>query len=157
MTPKVRTCIWYVDRLDAALTRYAQIFGNDFHVSHRDTVEGSPSPVPAVVAEFELFGQPYVGLQGGPAVKSNESFSFYLLCEDQAEVDRWWTALLEGGGKEVQCGWLTDPFGISWQIVPKQLHENLWSRDRARRQRVIDAMMTMVKIDVAKLEAAAKG
>jgi predicted 3-demethylubiquinone-9 3-methyltransferase (glyoxalase superfamily) len=157
MQPKVRPFIWYVDKLDAALARYGQIFGNNFHVSQRNTIEGSPSPGVVVVAEFELFGQSFIALQGGPAIQPNQSFSFYVLCESQAEIDRYWSALLEGGGKEVQCGWLTDPFGISWQVVPQMLHDNLSQKDHSKRQRVMDAMLKMVKLDVAKLEAAAKG
>lgn len=103
---------------------------------------------------FELDGQRFTGLNGGPMFTFSEAVSFEIPCADQAEVDHYWSALTEGG-EESQCGWLKDKFGLSWQVVPSRLLELMHDPDRAKAQRVMDAMMQMKKIDVAELERAA--
>jgi predicted 3-demethylubiquinone-9 3-methyltransferase (glyoxalase superfamily) len=107
--------------------------------------------------EFQIEGQDFVALNGGPVFKFNESVSFVVNCKTQKEVDNYWKKLTSGGGKEVQCGWLTDKFGLSWQIVPTLLEKLLADKNAAKAQRVMLAMLQMVKLDVNKLKAAAKG
>ena len=105
------------------------------------------------IVEFVLFGQPFTAMTAGPLDPFNHAVSFVVTCDDQAELDRYWNALLKGGSPE-QCGWLKDRFGLSWQIVPTVLGKMMAAPDRARAKRASDAMMKMVKIDVAALEAA---
>jgi predicted 3-demethylubiquinone-9 3-methyltransferase (glyoxalase superfamily) len=118
----------------------------------------SPSGPPGSVkvVEFVLFGQPFVAMSAGPLDPFNHAVSFVVNCDDQAELDRYWNALLEGGSAE-QCGWLKDRYGLSWQIVPKVLGEMMASPDRAKAKRASDAMMKMVKLDIAALQAAFAG
>jgi predicted 3-demethylubiquinone-9 3-methyltransferase (glyoxalase superfamily) len=108
------------------------------------------------IVEFTLFGQPFLAISAGPLDSFNHSISFIVNCADQAEVDRYWSALLDGGRAE-QCGWLKDRYGLSWQIVPTALGKWMTDPDRVKAKRVADAMMKMVKLDVAELEAAAEG
>lgn len=108
-----------------------------------------------LIIAFTLAGQSYLALNGGPYEKFNSAISLSVDCEDQAEVDRLWAALTADGGQPVQCSWLKDKYGLSWQIVPRRLPELLSDPDTAKARRVMEAMMQMVKIDVAKLEAAA--
>jgi predicted 3-demethylubiquinone-9 3-methyltransferase (glyoxalase superfamily) len=110
-----------------------------------------------LTVEFTLAGQRFVGLNGGPQFPFTEAVSFIIDCEDQAEVDRLWDALTRDGGKPVQCGWLKDPYGISWQIVPKVLVKLLTDADRDRAGRAMEAMLGMVKLDIAALKAAFEG
>ena len=118
----------------------------------------SPSGPPGSVkiVEFVLFGQAFIAMSAGPLDPFNHAVSFVVNCEDQADVDRYWTALLDGGSAE-QCGWLKDRFGLSWQIVPTVLAKMMGDPDRARGKRAADAMMKMVKIDIAALEKAYAG
>ncbi len=109
-----------------------------------------------LTVEFTLAGAPYMGLNGGPQFPFTEAVSFQIYCEDQAEVDRLWAALADGG-TEVACGWIKDRWGLSWQIVPTRLIEFLNDTDRKRAQRAQEAMMKMVKIDLAEIERAANG
>ena len=120
-----------------------------------DTPSGKKGDV--LTVNFTLRGQPFVGLNGGPDFKFNEAVSFVIDCEDQAEVDRYWDALVEGGGEHGPCGWLKDRFGLSWQVVPKQLYEVLEGPDPAGAERAMQAMLQMGKLDVAALEAAYAG
>ncbi len=106
---------------------------------------------------FELDGQRVMALNGGPVYRLSPAFSFYVHCEDQAEVDRLWDALLAGGGKEVRCGWLVDRFGVSWQIIPEALPRLMSDPDPEKSRRVVEAMMGMQKLDVAELERAHAG
>ena len=106
---------------------------------------------------FELEGQKYMAINGGPNFPFTEAISLFVSCEDQAEVDRYWTALTADGGKESQCGWLKDRFGLSWQIIPAALPRLLGGPDRASAQRAMQAMLKMKKIDVAGLETAYAG
>ena len=108
-----------------------------------------------MTVEFELDGQAFVALNGGPVFKFNEAISFVVHCDNQEEVDYYWNKLTEGGN-EVECGWLKDKFGLSWQIVPKRFFELIDTNDAAQRDRVMSAMMKMKKFDIQKLEDAAK-
>ena len=118
----------------------------------------SPSGPPGSVkvVDFVLCGQPFTAMSAGPMEPFNHAISFVVACDDQAEIDRCWEALLEGGQAE-QCGWLKDRYGLSWQIVPRHMGELIGDADPARAKRASDAMMTMVKIDIAALEAARDG
>lgn len=154
----VRPFLWYDGRLGEALDFYAGIFGDDFEVLERNELpEGTPGPDDRVtMAKFRLSGYEYWALNGGAEFRFNSAFSLFLLCADQAEVDRYWEALLDGG-QPVQCGWLTDRFGLSWQVVPQRLGELLGSSDREAAGRAMQAMLKMIKLDVAELEAAFNG
>jgi predicted 3-demethylubiquinone-9 3-methyltransferase (glyoxalase superfamily) len=107
--------------------------------------------------EFNVAGIPCIGLNGGPVFKHNESFSFQIATDDQAETDRLWNAVVGNGGQESDCGWCKDRWGVSWQITPRVLTEAFTGSDRAAAKRAFDAMMTMKKIDVAAIEAAVRG
>jgi len=120
--------------------------------------DAAPGPTGSVlVVEFELFGQAFKALNGGPIFHFTEAVSFMVDCEDQAEVNHYWDALIADGGAPSACGWLKDKYGLSWQIVPKRLVALLSDPDKAKASRVMAAMMQMGKIDVAKIEAAAAG
>jgi predicted 3-demethylubiquinone-9 3-methyltransferase (glyoxalase superfamily) len=119
-------------------------------------VPGAAEGTPFIV-DLTLMGQQYTFLNGGPLFPFDAQVSLYVLCETQQEVDHYWSALLEGGGAEVQCGWLTDRFGLSWQIVPEALERLMTDPDPEVVRRVTQAMLAMVKLDVAGLEAAARG
>ena len=110
-----------------------------------------------LTVDFTVLGQPFVGLNGGPNFKPNEAVSFMVVTEDQAETDRYWNAIVDNGGEESACGWCKDKWGFSWQITPRILLEANSSPDKAAAKRAFDAMMTMKKIDVSKIEAALKG
>jgi len=137
------------DQLGPAIELYTSIFPDSKIVS---AVKGPGGAVTS--AEFVVGGQRFMAYAGGPHFKFADSFSVFIRCEDQAEVDRYWDALLKAGAKPVQCGWITDPFGLSWQIVPKRFMELLADPDPKKSQAVVAAMMKMVKLDVAALEKA---
>jgi predicted 3-demethylubiquinone-9 3-methyltransferase (glyoxalase superfamily) len=120
-----------------------------------EKVAGRPAGS-VMTVEFEIEGQQFIALNGGPIFRFNESISFVVNCRTQAEVDYYWKKLT-AGGKPVQCGWLKDKFGISWQIVPTVLNELMSTKDEAKSERVMAAMLNMVKLDIKKLKAAAKG
>ena len=135
-----------------------------FHDGDRVTIIASKLGLPEHPAWFHnlranpdvtLGGQPFQGLNGGPDFRFNEAVSFVIECEDQAEVDRLWEALIAGGGEPGPCGWLKDRFGLSWQIVPRRLNELLYDPEPGRSRRAMEAMLTMGKLDVAELERAA--
>jgi predicted 3-demethylubiquinone-9 3-methyltransferase (glyoxalase superfamily) len=156
--PKITPFLWFDDQAEEAMNFYVSIFRNSKvgQVSrYPDGGRGEPGKV--MTASFELDGQPFTALNGGPHFKFNEAVSFYVDCDDQAEVDRLWDALLSGGGTPSQCGWLKDRFGVSWQIVPAALPRLMSDPDRERAARVTQAMLKMIKLDVAALEAAAAG
>jgi len=158
---KATICLWFENRDAAAAARfYADTFPN----SSVGSKMYAPADYPAghqgdeLVVEFTVLGIPCMGLNGGPAgFKHDESFSFAIETEDQAETDRYWNALTGNGGQESQCGWCKDKWGISWQITPRALNEGMKDPDPAAAQRVMQAMMTMKKIDVAAIEAARQG
>jgi predicted 3-demethylubiquinone-9 3-methyltransferase (glyoxalase superfamily) len=154
---KVHPFLWFDTQAEEAANLYCSIFPNSKITKVARNTEAAPGPTGGVLTvEFELDGTKVIALNGGPHFKFTEAFSFTIDCETQAEVDRYWDALLEGGGAPSQCGWLKDRFGLSWQVVPTVLPKLLTDPDRAKANRVMAAMMKMVKIDIAALEAAAK-
>jgi predicted 3-demethylubiquinone-9 3-methyltransferase (glyoxalase superfamily) len=158
--PKITSCLWFDMKAEEAAEFYVSIFPNskitNVARSPTDTPEGGATAGQVLTVAFELDGKPYMGLNGGPLFKFSEAISFVIDCADQAEVDHYWEALLAGGGQESQCGWLKDRYGLSWQVTPRQLTELTTGPDRAKAARVFAAMMKMVKIDIAALEAAAE-
>jgi len=156
---KFATHLWFDTQAEAAAKLYTSLFEN----SQIDRLIKAPEGIPdtkvgsVFIVELTIMGQNYIFLNGGPQFPFDSQVSLYVLCEDQADVDKYWEALLADGGKPVQCGWLTDKFGLSWQIIPKQLEELMSDKDPAVVNRVTAAMMKMVKLDVAGLEQAAKG
>jgi len=152
---KITPFLWYSKEAEEAAAFYASIFPNSRVVRVTAFPSESPSGPPGSVkvVEFVLFDQPFVAMSAGPLDPFNHAVSFVVNCDDQAELDRYWNALLVGGTAE-QCGWLKDRYGLSWQIVPRVLGEMMSSTDRARAKRASDAMMKMVKIDIAALKAA---
>jgi len=155
---KITPFLWYSDQAEQAAAFYASVFP-DSRVTRVVTLPSeSPSGPPGSVkvVEFVLFGQSFVAMSAGPLDPFNHAVSFVVNCENQAEIDRYWNALLDGGSAE-QCGWLKDRFGLSWQIVPTALSQMMADPDRAKAKRASDAMLKMVKIDVAALQAAYAG
>jgi predicted 3-demethylubiquinone-9 3-methyltransferase (glyoxalase superfamily) len=153
---KVTPFIWFDSEAEDAATFYVSLFPNSKITSVSRYGAGGPGEEGQVMTvSFELDGLPVTALNGGPVYKLNEAFSFSVSCEDQAEVDRYWTALTADGGEEGPCAWLKDCFGLSWQVVPKQLPALLSSPDRAKSQAAMAAMMKMKKIIIADLEGAA--
>src|SRR5690348_14120301 len=158
MTSIVPT-LWYTDKAEEAARFYASLIPN----SRIDSVTSLPSDSPSgpagsvKIVEFTLAGRPFTAFSAGRLDGFNLAVSFMILCEDQAEVDRLWDGLLQGGGKPEQCGWLRDRYGLAWQIVPKQFRDMAGDPDRARAKRVTDAMLKMVKLDLAALKRAYDG
>ena len=160
--PKITSCLWFDTEAEAAAEFYVSIFPNSKITAvdryPADISEGGGKKAGEVMTvSFELDGMPFMGLNGGPDFKFDEAISFVIDCDGQAEVDRYWDALLAGGGTESVCGWLKDRFGLSWQVTPRQLTELTTGPDKAKAARVFAAMMKMVKLDVAQLQAAAEG
>ena len=155
---EVTPCLWFDGNAEEAARFYAGLIPD----SRVESVNRSPVDTPSgpagtvLTVEFTLAGRLFVGLNGGPHFRFNEAVSFMITCEDQAEVDRYWNALVDGGAPNA-CGWLKDRYGLSWQIVPRVLMENLREPDAARAARMMTAMMGMVKLDVAELTRAAEG
>ncbi len=155
---KITPFLWYPKEAEEAAAFYVSIFP-DSRVNRVVTLPSeSPSGPPGSVkiVDFVLFGQDFVAMTAGPLDPFNHAVSFVVNCEDQAEIDRYWNALLRGGSPE-QCGWLKDRFGLSWQIVPTVLAELMSDPDQAKAKRAADAMLKMVKIDIAALKAAHAG
>ena len=156
---KIFPHLWYAREAEEAARFYTSIFP-DSRIDRVRTVESeSPSGPPGsvTVVDFTLFGQRFQAMSAGPHHDFNDAISLVVLCDDQAELDRYWNALLEGGGKEQACGWLIDRFGVRWQIVPAILDRLMSDEDSARSKRVTDALLEMVKIDIATLEKAYAG
>lgn len=154
---KIIPFLWFDTEAEEAARFYASIFPNSKIGRIARYSEVGPGPAGNVMTiQFELDGQAFVGLNGGPMYKFSPAISFQIDCKDQAEVDHYWNALA-AGGREIQCGWVTDRFGLSWQVVPEALPRLMSDPDPAKAQRVAAAMMKMIKLDVAKLEAAAAG
>ena len=152
-------CLWYDRDAEEAARFYAATFPN----STVGAVHRAPSDYPSgkkgdvLTVEFTVLGVACLGLNGGPAFKQSEAFSFLVTTEDQAETDRYWNAIVDNGGEESMCGWCKDKWGLSWQITPRVLMEATTSADPAVAKRAFDAMMQMKKVDVAAIEAAVRG
>ncbi|MDZ4375094.1 MAG: VOC family protein [Phenylobacterium sp.] len=151
-------CIWYDTEAEAAANFYASVFPD----SRVDAVHRAPGDYPSgkagdvLTVEFTVCGVDCIGLNGGPAFKHSEAFSFQIATDDQEETDRYWNAIVGNGGQESACGWCKDRWGLSWQITPRVLTEAM-AQGGAVAQRAFAAMMEMGKIDVAKIEAAVRG
>ena len=155
---KIVTNLWFDGRVEEALELYTSLFA-DSRVTRtqRHAEGGMGTPGDIMTAQFELAGQEFCIINGGPHFKHSPAMSLQVNCVDQAEVDRLWEGLTAGGGEQGQCGWLTDPFGVSWQITPVALGELLNSSDAAAVERVTAAFLEMKKLDVAALERAFRG
>lgn len=149
---KITTFLTYESQAEEAAKLYTSIFPGSRIVS---TTPGPGGKVMSVT--FELFGQTFMALNGGPTFKFSQGISLFVSCDTQEEIDAYWNKLCEAGGKPVQCGWLTDGFGVSWQIIPKILGELFGARDREKAGRAMQAMMGMQKLDIAELKRAFEG
>lgn len=152
-------CLWYNGTAEEAARFYARTFPDSavtaVHRAPGDFPSGKQGQV--LMVEFTVLGVSCLGLNGGPAFKHSEAFSFQILTEDQAETDRYWNAIVDNGGEENACGWCKDRWGLSWQITPRVLMEATTSPDKAAAKRAFDAMMDMKKIDIATIEVARLG
>jgi len=156
----VTPCLWF----DKGAAEEAAVFYTSlFPDSWITNVDRSPADNPStrkgevLTVEFMLSGRPFMGINGGPEFPFTEAVSFSIECQDQAEVDHYWNALIADGGEHSVCGWLKDRFGVSWQVVPRQLNEFLRSEDAAGAERAMQAMLEMEKLDIAKLQEAFEG
>lgn len=158
-TQKIVPHLWYAREAAEAARFYASVFPD----SHVDRITSLPADSPSGpagsvdVVEFTLFGQRFMAISAGPHDSFNDAVSFLVNCGSQAEIDHYWNALLENGGKPQACGWIIDRYGLRWQIVPATLGEMMADRDKARSRRVAQAFLRQVKIDIAKLEEAFRG
>jgi predicted 3-demethylubiquinone-9 3-methyltransferase (glyoxalase superfamily) len=153
--PTVTPFLWFDDQLEAALARYAEVFDDFEVVDVRRWPDAMPERGGQVMsARFRLLEQEVMALNGGPHYTLTPAFSLFVACDGQDEIDRYWNALVEGG-TPLMCGWLTDRFGVSWQIIPSELDQLLGDPDPERAGRATQAMLTMVKLDLAALRAAA--
>ena len=151
------TCLWFDGQAEEAADFYASIFPKS-RVGRVDryTEAGPGEPGSVLAVAFELNGQKFVAINGGPEFTFNEAISFQIHCDTQEEIDDYWAKLTKGG-KEVQCGWLKDRYGVSWQVIPTVLSDMLGDADREKANRAMKAMLEMVKFDIAELEAAYEG
>ena len=163
MPTKISPCLWFDHEAEDAARFYATIFKNSkiVTISHYseagEEIHGKP-PGSVLTVDFELDGQPFTALNGGPEFKFNEAVSFQIECATQKEVDYYWERLSEGGDPQAQqCGWLKDKFGLAWQVVPKALPKLLTDPDTAKSQRAFQAMMQMKKLDLERLQRAFDG
>jgi predicted 3-demethylubiquinone-9 3-methyltransferase (glyoxalase superfamily) len=158
MTHKNQLCLWYDKDAHEAATFYAATFPNStviaVHRAPADFPSGRKGDV--LTVEFSVVGIPCIGLNGGPEFKHSEAFSFQIATDDQEETDRYWNAIVGNGGRESQCGWCKDRWGVSWQITPRALTDAL-AAGGAEAKRVFEAMMPMKKIDIATIETARRG
>jgi predicted 3-demethylubiquinone-9 3-methyltransferase (glyoxalase superfamily) len=152
---KITPFLWFNDNAEEAVNFYTATFPNSKIVSTSRYGDAGPGPKGSVMTmEFEINGQRFIALNGGPQFKFNESISFVVKCESQDEIDRTWDKLISHGGQPVQCGWLKDRFGLSWQVVPTVLSQLMTDPDPERSKRVMGAMLKMVKIEIRGLEDA---
>ena len=156
---KIVPHLWYAREAEEAARFYASLFPD----SRVDRVVSMPAESPSgpagsvTVGEFTLFGQAFMAMSAGPHDEFNDAISFVVQCDSQAEIDRYWDAILERGGKPQACGWIIDPYGVRWQIVPRALGEMMADRDPVRARRTAEEMLRQVKLDLARLEAAFAG
>jgi predicted 3-demethylubiquinone-9 3-methyltransferase (glyoxalase superfamily) len=162
---KIKTFLWYDNQAEEAANYYVSVFKNgkvtDVARMNIDEeaarVTGSQPGEQVITADFELFGQEYTALNGGPAFNFTEAISLMVLCDNQEEVDRYWDTLIGDGGEASDCGWLKDKYGLSWQITPRRMLECLGSSDKEAANRAMHAMLKMQKIDIAAIESAYQG
>jgi predicted 3-demethylubiquinone-9 3-methyltransferase (glyoxalase superfamily) len=156
---KIYPFLWYAKEAEEAAKFYTSIFPKSkvqrVTTMQSDSPSGPPGSVKVV--DFTLMGQKFVAMTAGPHHDFNDAISMVVECDNQKEVDRYWDALLRGGGKPQACGWLIDRYGLRWQIVPKVLFQMMADRDKAKSKRASDSMMTMIKLDIAALEKAYRG
>lgn len=153
---KISPCLWFDDNMDQAIDFYISVFGGriterTYYTEAGPKPKGTPMTISCVIGDQEI-----VALNGGPEPKFNWAVSFFVRCDTQGEVDRYWNLLTADGGQEVQCGWLTDRFGLSWQIVPQRMLDMLRG-DPSRAAKAMQAMFGMTKLDIAALETAYNG
>jgi predicted 3-demethylubiquinone-9 3-methyltransferase (glyoxalase superfamily) len=154
-TQKITTFLWFNQEAEEAANFYVSLFKDSKILSVSRYGEAGPGPKgSAMVVSFQLAGQKFTALNGGPVFKFNEAISLVVDCESQEEVDTLWSKLTANGGQESQCGWLKDRYGLSWQIIPARFMQLMQDKDPKRTQRVMQAMLTMKKFDIARLEAA---
>jgi predicted 3-demethylubiquinone-9 3-methyltransferase (glyoxalase superfamily) len=155
---KITPFLWFDKQAEEAAQFYTSIFKNSKILRVSRYGDAGPGPKGTVmVVNFQLAGQEFTALNGGPLFKFSEAFSFVVNCETQQEVDEYWAKLTSGGGQDSQCGWLKDKFGFSWQIVPTALGRLMSDKDPQRANRVMQALLQMKKLDIATLERAAEG
>ncbi|MFX1736123.1 VOC family protein [Paraburkholderia sp. A1RI_3L] len=155
---KIAPFLWFNGQAEEAANLYTSIFRNSRITEIQRYGEAGPGETGSVMSvSFELEGQAFIALNGGPAFTFSPAISFFVHCETQDEVDALWTKLGEGGGEPRQCGWISDRFGVTWQIVPTALGRMLRDKDAGKSKRVMQAMLKMVKLDIAALEAAYEG
>jgi predicted 3-demethylubiquinone-9 3-methyltransferase (glyoxalase superfamily) len=155
---KISTFLWFDSNAEEAATFYTSIFPDSRVTKVARWGKGGPAPEGSVMTvSFELAGQAYIAMNGGPHYKLTPAISLFVSCESQEEVDALWDKLLAGGGKPTACGWLEDKFGLSWQVIPDALMERMSDPDPVKAGRVAQAMMTMQKIDIAAIERAYAG
>ena len=158
MTIPIAPCLWFDSNAEEAVDFYTSVFKDSKVVEvGRFTDEGPAPDAPVLWIDFQINGQPFQAINGGPLFTFSEAISFAIECEDQAEVDYYWEALTQDGGQPGECGWLKDRFGVSWQVVPRRLGELLRDPDPKRAGRVMRRMLQMQKLDVAELQAAYDG
>ena len=152
---RITPFLWFDDQAEEAATFYVSVFKNSKvnGMTHYTGEEPVGRKGGVMTVDFELDGQQFVALNGGPRFKFTEAVSFVINCETQAEIDYYWEKLTADGGEEVQCGWLADKYGLSWQVVPTKFFEE-WVKDAAGLQRVMQALIQMTKLDLAALQAA---
>ena len=155
---KITPFLWFDNNAEEAAEFYVSIFKNSKILNVSRYGDAGPGPKGSVmVVNFQLAGQEFTALNGGPLFKFSEAFSLVVNCETQKELDEYWSKLTSGGGQESQCGWLKDKFGFSWQIVPTELGKLISAKDPAKTNRVMQAVLQMKKLDIAKLRQAAEG
>ncbi len=155
---KITPFLWFDNNAEEAAQFYTSVFKNSRILSVSRYGDAGPGPKGSVmVVSFQLEGQQFTALNGGPLFKFSEAFSFVVSCENQQEIDDYWNKLTSGGGQESQCGWLKDKFGFSWQIVPTALGKLMTDKDPKKANRVMQALLQMKKLDLATLEQAAEG